>query len=113
MNRAWYLIAASDLPPAAWWVCIVLIACLGGCVGSFLNVVLYRLPRGESIVWPGSHCPSCQHPIRPWHNLPVVGWLLLRGRCHDCKQPISIRYPLVEAAVAALFVLAAMASPWL
>ena len=103
----------SALPPAQWWIAIMGIAFLGGCIGSFVNVVLYRVPRGESIVWPGSHCPRCQHPIRWYHNLPVIGWLFLRGKCHDCGGKISPRYPLIEAAVAALFVLAGLATPWL
>jgi leader peptidase (prepilin peptidase)/N-methyltransferase len=64
--------------------------------GSFLNVVVWRLPRGESIVKPGSHCPSCTRPIRPYDNIPVVSWLLLRGRCRDCRARISARYPFVE-----------------
>ncbi|HEV3230335.1 MAG TPA: prepilin peptidase [Solirubrobacteraceae bacterium] len=82
----------------------VLLAVVGGLVlGSFLNVVIHRLPRGESLVAPSSHCPGCQAPIRPWHNVPVVSWLLLRGHCRDCREPIAVRYPLVEAATAALF----------
>ena len=78
-------------------------ALLGACVGSFTNVVVWRLPRGESVVFPGSHCPKCGHAIR-WHdNLPLLGWLLLRGRCRDCQAPISWRYPAVEALSAALW----------
>jgi leader peptidase (prepilin peptidase)/N-methyltransferase len=103
----------SALPAAQWWVVIIGVALLGGCIGSFLNVVIYRLPRGKSIVWPGSHCPRCKHPIRWYHNLPVLGWFLLRGKCFDCGGKISPRYPLIEAAVAALFVFAAIATPWL
>jgi len=82
----------------------VLIAVLGLLVGSFLNVVIHRVPRGESLLRPGSHCPRCLTAIRPWHNVPVFGWLVLRGRCAGCREPISARYPLVEAATAALFV---------
>jgi leader peptidase (prepilin peptidase) / N-methyltransferase len=77
---------------------------LGLAIGSFLNVVIYRLPRGESLSRPPSHCPSCNAPIRARHNIPVFGWLMLRGRCADCSAPISIRYPLVELGTAALFV---------
>jgi leader peptidase (prepilin peptidase)/N-methyltransferase len=81
---------------------------LGACVGSFLNVVIYRVPAGLSIVHPGSHCPKCKKAIR-WHdNLPIVGWLILRGRCRDCKLPISWRYPAVETFVACMFVLLAV-----
>jgi len=78
-------------------------AMLGAMIGSFLNVVSYRLPRRESLVAPASRCPHCEHPVRPWHNLPVVGWLALRGRCHDCRAPISKRYPLVEAVTGVLY----------
>ena len=70
---------------------------LGLLVGSFLNVCIYRLPRRESIVFPPSHCPACGTRIRPYHNVPVLAWFWLRGRCHDCAAPISWRYPLVEA----------------
>jgi len=83
---------------------IVAAALIGLAVGSFLNVVIYRLPRGEPLSRPPSQCPNCGHAIRNRHNIPVVGWLLLRGRCRDCRQPISVRYPLVEFVTAALFV---------
>lgn len=65
-------------------------------VGSFLNVVIYRVPRGESVVHPRSHCPACGYMIPGWLNIPVLSWLFLRGRCAQCKTPISPRYPLVE-----------------
>jgi leader peptidase (prepilin peptidase)/N-methyltransferase len=78
---------------------------LGGIVGSFLNVVIHRYPREESIVFPPSHCPLCHARIRWFDNVPILGYLLLRGRCRDCKGPISPRYPLVELANA-LFYLA-------
>lgn len=82
---------------------LALVAAAGGLlVGSFLNVVAWRLPRGESLVSPGSRCPGCAHPVRPYDNVPVVSWLVLRGRCRDCKAPISPRYPLVEATTAVL-----------
>jgi len=74
-------------------------------IGSFLNVVIHRLPREESLVTPRSRCPACQTPIRPWDNVPVVSFLLLRGRCRDCGQPISWRYPLVEGLTGLLFAL--------
>ncbi|MGK5681053.1 prepilin peptidase [Actinoplanes sp. URMC 104] len=83
---------------------LVVVALLGLAVGSFLNVVIHRVPRDESLVRPGSHCPACGNAVRPRHNVPVLGWLLLRGRCADCRTPISPRYPLVEAGTAALFV---------
>jgi leader peptidase (prepilin peptidase)/N-methyltransferase len=69
---------------------------LGLVLGSFLNVVIARLPRGKSIVRPPSRCPRCHKPVRPWDNVPVLSYLLLRGRCRDCKRRISIRYPIVE-----------------
>jgi leader peptidase (prepilin peptidase) / N-methyltransferase len=76
---------------------------LGLAVGSFLNVVIYRVPRGESIVTPRSACPACGAPVRERDNVPVLSWLLLHGRCRDCKAPISPRYPIVELTCAALF----------
>jgi leader peptidase (prepilin peptidase)/N-methyltransferase len=78
---------------------------LGLIIGSFLNVVVWRVPRGESIVHPPSACPRCGNAIRPRDNVPVLGWLLLRGRCRDCGEPISARYPLVEAGTGVLFAL--------
>lgn len=81
-----------------------LAAVLGALFGSFLNVVIARLPEGESIVYPGSRCPSCKTPIPPFHNVPVLSWLWLRGRCASCKTTISARYPMVELLTSALFV---------
>jgi leader peptidase (prepilin peptidase)/N-methyltransferase len=69
----------------------------GLAIGSFLNVVVWRLPRGESLAKPPSACPNCGHEIRARDNVPVLGWLILRGRCRDCGEPISPRYPIVEA----------------
>jgi len=69
---------------------------VGACVGSFLNVVIYRAPRGKSIVSPPSHYPNCKHKIRSYDNIPIFGWFLLGGKCRDCKMPISFRYPLIE-----------------
>lgn len=82
---------------------VALIALLGLLIGSFLNVLVYRVPREESIAFPPSHCPSCETPIKRRHNVPVLGWLLLRGRCASCAGRISARYPLVEAGTGTLF----------
>ena len=79
-------------------VLIGLMAFLGLAIGSFLNVVIYRVPRGLSIVSPRSACPTCGAPIKERDNLPVLSWLLLRGRCRNCRSSISTRYPLVELA---------------
>lgn len=81
---------------------------LGLNIGSFLNVVAHRVPRGESVVSPPSACPSCGTQIRARHNVPVLGWLVLRGRCFDCKSAISARYPLVELGTGVLFVITAV-----
>jgi leader peptidase (prepilin peptidase) / N-methyltransferase len=78
-------------------------AAFGLLIGSFLNVVAYRLPRGESLARPGSRCPSCATPVSPRDNIPVLSWLLLRGRCRGCSEPIARRYPIVESLTAALF----------
>ncbi len=83
----------------------VAFAALGGLiVGSFLNVVAYRLPRRESLVKPASRCPGCGTPIKPYDNVPVIGWLLLHGRCRGCGEEISPRYPIVEALTGVLAV---------
>ena len=78
----------------------VLFACfaflLGSFIGSFLNVCIWRIPRGESIVWPGSHCPKCNAPIRWFQNIPIFSWFALRGRCASCRKPISPRYLVLE-----------------
>ena len=70
---------------------------LGACIASFLNVCIWRLPRDESVVRPGSHCPKCNAPIRWYQNIPVISWLALRGRCANCRQPISAWYMALEA----------------
>lgn len=93
----------ADLAPLFPWV-HVFVLCLGCIVGSFLNVVVWRVPRGESLLHPPSHCPNCGHAIRAWENIPVLSWLLLRGRCSGCQQPISIRYPLGELATGLVYV---------
>ena len=87
---------------------VVLCAVAGLAVGSFLNVVVWRVPRGESVVRPPSACPGCGRAIRPRDNVPVLGWLLLRGRCRDCGTSISARYPLVELLTALLFAVMAL-----
>jgi len=85
---------------------------LGACIASFLNVVIWRAPRGESIVSPPSHCPKCNAPIKWWQNIPILSWLALRGKCANCKAPISPRYIFVEALGGCLF-LAAFLWLWL
>jgi len=82
---------------------LLLVCATGAIIGSFLNVVIHRVPREESIVFPSSRCPSCGAGIKPYDNLPVVSWLVLRGRCRSCRVPISARYPAVELLTAALF----------
>lgn len=74
----------------------IIIFIFGAVIGSFLNVVIYRLPRGESVVFPSSHCPNCNAKLKPWHNIPIVSWLMLRGKCAFCGEKISYQYPLVE-----------------
>lgn len=86
---------------------LVVVGLLGLAVGSFLNVVVWRVPRGESVVRPRSACPRCHAPITARDNVPVLSWVLLRGRCRSCTEPISARYPLVEAGTSILFVMVA------
>ena len=93
----------------AWWTqpfVMLYIFVFGAAVGSFLNVVIYRLPREKSLVRPRSACPACGALIRWFDNIPVLSWLALRGRCRSCDAPISVRYPLVEVAAGAFAVLA-------
>ena len=84
-------------------VVVVFSAVLGLAIGSFLNVVIWRVPRKESVVRPPSHCPQCETPISPSDNVPVLSWLFLSGKCRHCKNPIPVRYPLVEAGCGVLF----------
>lgn len=84
----------------------VAVGILGLLVGSFLNVCIYRVPRRESISWPGSHCTTCQRPLSWYENVPVFSWLALAGRCRTCRASIGVLYPLVEIATAAVFVAA-------
>ena len=90
------------------WAFVLWCALLGLAIGSFLTVVVHRVPRGLSIVRPGSHCPVCGTAVRPRDNVPVVSWLLLRGRCRACGTPIGARYPLIEAATGLAFASAAV-----
>jgi prepilin signal peptidase PulO-like enzyme (type II secretory pathway) len=100
--------AVSELLNRAGFLIWPWLFAFGACTGSFLNVVVYRLPRGQSLSYPGSRCPVCGHPIRWYHNLPIFSWFWLRGKCYDCAAPIAFRYPLVELANAMLFVVVAV-----
>jgi len=91
------------LPPA---VALVAAAAFGALIGSFLNVCIYRLPLGKSIVWPASACPHCSRELFWYENIPVASFVVLRGRCRTCAGPISVRYPLIEALTALMFALA-------
>jgi leader peptidase (prepilin peptidase) / N-methyltransferase len=86
------------------WLAALFTGVLGAIIGSFLNVVVHRLPREESIVFPNSRCPACSSSIQPYDNIPVISYLILRGRCRACGTPISARYPAVEAFTALLYV---------
>lgn len=86
-----------------YWLLLIFIVAFGACVGSFLNVVIYRLPEGGSLVRPGSHCPHCHHVLRWWENVPVLAWFYLLGKCRRCGKRISAQYPVVEATCAILF----------
>ncbi len=92
--------AGAAFTPAAY----ILLFVVGLVLGSFLNVVIYRLPRDRSVAWPPSSCPACHARIRPWDNVPVLSWLWLGGRCRDCRAPISWRYPAIELSAALLLV---------
>ena len=92
----------SSLPFAFF---LFAVTAVGAIIGSFLNVVIHRVPRDESIVFPSSHCPQCGAGIKPYDNIPVLGYLVLRGRCRACRAPIPARYPAVEALTAILFAL--------
>lgn len=91
------MLTAADLP--IWFVRVFAFA-WGAVWGSFANVVIYRWPEEMSVVSPGSHCPHCNKPVRAYDNVPILAWLWLRGKCRDCKAPISVRYPVVEAVYA-------------
>ena len=91
------------MPQLADGVFAITLFILGACIGSFLNVVVYRLPAGLSLISPPSRCPKCEKPIRAFDNVPILGWVLLRGRCRGCSVWIPMRYPFVELATALLF----------
>jgi leader peptidase (prepilin peptidase)/N-methyltransferase len=93
----WAMELAADIFLGTWLFFV------GASVGSFLNVVVYRLPRGMNLIHPGSRCPSCLHPIRLRDNIPILSWLLLRGRCRDCRAPVSSRYFWVELLMGSVF----------
>ncbi len=90
---------------------LVIAGLFGLAIGSFLNVVIHRVPRGESVVSPGSRCPNCGYALRWKDNIPVLSWLLLGGTCRQCRAPISIQYPIVELVTALLFVLVTWMTP--
>jgi leader peptidase (prepilin peptidase)/N-methyltransferase len=94
------------------WFLVVSTAAVGLCIGSFLNVVAYRVPAGLSVAHPRSACPGCSEPIGSRDNIPVVSWLVLRGRCRHCSSAISARYPAIESLTAVLFILAAVRLGW-
>ena len=82
----------------------IMVFIFGAMIGSFLNVVIYRIPKGESIVFPSSKCQSCQNSLKWWHNIPIFSWLFLRGKCYFCKEKISAQYPVVEFLTGIIFV---------
>jgi len=82
----------------------IIVFIFGAMIGSFLNVVIYRIPKGESIVFPSSKCQSCQNSLKWWHNIPIFSWLFLRGKCYFCKEKISAQYPIVEFLTGIIFV---------
>ncbi len=102
-QRRW--VSPVTEPSAPLWATATVAALVGALVGSFLNVVVYRVPRRLSVVSPGSFCPTCRRALAWWENVPVLGWLALRGRCRTCKAPIAARYPLVEGGNAAMWAL--------
>ena len=104
-------LAQSDLPPLPGWFYVAGCTLIGACIGSFLNVVIYRVPAGLSIVSPGSRCPKCEHPIRAIDNVPILSWILLKAKCRNCQAPISARYPAIELVTAVLF--GTLAAVWL
>ena len=94
-----------------WVLNVLVFGVLGLIIGSFLNVVIHRLPLGQSVSTPRSHCPQCEHVLRPWELIPVVSYLLLKGKCSQCKINISWRYPGVEIITGVLFILTVLLQP--
>ena len=90
---------------------LVFAGLIGACIGSFLNVVIYRLPLGQSLVKPPSRCPKCGYWLKWYDNIPIFGWLLVGGRCRECKNGISMQYPIVELITAVLFVIVVWVTP--
>src|SRR5207249_6030527 len=96
-------VAALAAPGGTMTMSVLIAAVFGAVIGSFLNVCFHRLPRGASVVVPASACPRCGHELSWFENIPIVSWLVLRGRCRACRAPIGIRYPIIEAITAAMF----------
>jgi leader peptidase (prepilin peptidase)/N-methyltransferase len=86
---------------------LLIVFIFGTLIGSFLNVVILRIPKDESIAFPASHCFSCNTPLKPWHNIPLISWIFLRGKCSFCKAPISMQYPAIELLSGVIFVIIA------
>ncbi len=84
---------------------MLITALLGLAIGSFLNVVIFRIPKEENIAFPASHCTHCNKPLKWWHNIPLISYIILKGKCHYCKKNISIQYPLVELASTVIFII--------
>ncbi|MBR6022565.1 MAG: prepilin peptidase [Kiritimatiellae bacterium] len=93
----------GTLPAELWGWITAWVGLAGLCIGSFLNVCAWRIPRGESVAWPGSHCPKCGHALGLWDNIPVASWVGLRGKCRYCREPISWRYPVGELLTAGVW----------
>ncbi|GAX87367.1 leader peptidase/N-methyltransferase [Lebetimonas natsushimae] len=87
------------------WIIELIIFIIGICIGSFLNVVIYRVPKSENIAYPPSHCPKCGKKLKPWHNIPIISYVLLKGKCAFCREKIPIRYPVIELSTGILAVL--------
>ena len=104
MQNGMSLLAIENVVAVPLPIACAAVGILGAIIGSFLNVVIHRVPREQSIVLPNSACPSCRTPLRPYDNIPILSFIILRGRCRFCRKPISIRYPTVEALTALLFV---------